>query len=1298
MGLLLRAVEVAGPLRWRWLLTDADTGAPLADHQVDLEPVDVARFNDLSGYLRSYAAPDRQVEDGARFVADAGAWGGSVLLGDAVGKAIVAATATGAVTIQVVAPPPADAVLLWPLELAHAAGRPLAARGDVTFVYDITGHDAVAETATGPEPSATRSASAAQGRAGNTPLRVLAVFSQPTRTSVLALRRERYALARLIRRVAAKERAAVELRVLQYGVTRKILRDIAAEGDGWDLLHLSGHGEGGAFLLEKSDGSMDIVSTADLVGLLSPMRGRARLAVVSACWSAADATARTYRLLGLTEQAQALETEASQELTEAATEIPGLARALVRDLGCPVVGMRYPVTDEFAIAFGGALYEEILTRKVPVDAAVARAVTAAANPGAQPSDAFPAISLATPCVFGAHDPRLRIDIPRGRPVFDLAEQKTAYFPDEPARFVGRAGPMAQASAALAPDSGKTGILLHGMAGAGKTACALELAYRHQDAFSALAFWQAPTRDEEWASGLADFASRLDIQLADYGFTMTSHIATEASLRAFAPRLRRLLAGAGILLVLDNLETLLTSDGTWRDPRWGILMTALTTHDGESRVILTSRTTPVGLPGTVTTQPVHALSLGESAALARELPNLRALLHADAGPLRNAAPTVDADRDRVRRVLRVVQGHPKLMELADAAAADRDRLDRQLAAAEQAAAEHSAAVHGAAVHAAEASPSPATPAEGELDAFFRDGQTTLDPDGFLAALTQWTSSALAALPPEARMMAEFIACLEDTDRRSDVIAANWAGLWRRLDCPGDPPEPAPLLATLASAALVEAEPLLVAEAGESSSAGSGSDAAQGGSGPMALRMHPGVAAAITSAAAPGVREAVDAELAAFWCAVLDGAREREDGEDSALVVRAGLAGAPYLLRRGDWHTAGFLLERATMRDGSPGVTQAALPSLRRIADAAGAPVYIGVLAGVLRRVDPAEAERLLRDAMDAAVGTSDYWAASHIAGQLFNLLKEAGRLGEALAVAEQVPEFTRRAGLGPWTQLADEAQRLQVLEMMGEHARVAAEVDRLRGVMTGLPGRRGPDESVNPWNVREVILNIGQSSALATGEWGQCLELNAEVEASMRGRGAGEHEVTQTRFNNAGPLMRLGRLDEAARLLAECQRVFEDYADTAGLAAVLSARANLEASLGHWSTAADLERAALRLCYVRPEPERIAISHFNLANYLGPLDGDRAVQRAHLLAATLIRRLVGMSHYLAQNVRALAAEMHADGGTDPSLPSTVAQVIDLAEQTEGIHLAALLAALQPDPAQLEDALTEILRTAAATPPA
>jgi tetratricopeptide (TPR) repeat protein len=356
----------------------------------------------------------------------------------------------------------------------------------------------------------------------------------------------------------------------------------------------------------------------------------------------------------------------------------------------------------------------------------------------------------------------------------------------------------------------------------------------------------------------------------------------------------------------------------------------------------------------------------------------------------------------------------------------------------------------------------------------------------------------------------------------------------------------------------------------------------------------------------------------------------------------------------------------------------------------------MLAGVLMRVDRAEAEQLLRGALDAAAGAGDDWNAVFIAGQLFNLLLDVVRLDEALALAERLPELTAQAGLGPWSQLADWGSRLQVLGLMGDHARVLAEVGELRTVMAGLPARRGTDEAVDPWNVREGTLGIGRSSALATGEWSQCLELNAEKVASMRGRGAGVHEATRFRFNDAGALIRLGRLAEAERLLAECQRVFEDHADIPMLGIVLSARADLESHRGNNRAAADLERAALRLSYARPEPRNIAISHHNLAIYLGRLGDDRATRRAHRLAAALIRQLAGMSHYLVGTIRALTYEMREDGGTDPSLPSTVAQVIAVAEQTEGVHLSALLTALQPDESAVEAALAEILAAATAPP--
>jgi hypothetical protein len=1226
--LVLRAVDVASQWQWRWLLSDEETGQPLADHVVELDPAsdDVVAFGDLYECARWRAAPDRRDEDEARTVARAGAWAGRSLLGDAVGEAIVDAAP---VTVRVSVPDVLGHVLGWPLELAHVAGVPLAARGEVTLVYDIAAPDGIRKDPVGET------------------LRVLAVFSQPDRTSVLALRRERYALTRLIRRMVARENAAVELRVVQYGATRQRLAAIAGEAPGWDVLHLSGHGAAGAFMLEHDDGSRDLVPAADLAGLLRPAKRRVKLTLASACESAAGTTAQTLRLIGLNDQAQAV--QATQPGAVRA-EVAGLARLLVAELGCAVVGMRYPVPDEFAIAFGEEFYEQLLGSGQPVDVAMARAVAKTAGPGGS-------VSLGTPGVFGARAAGLRVPVPRGKPVLDPGEAAMAYFPPEPTRFVGRAGPMAAASAALSPRSGQTAVLLHGMAGAGKTACALELAYRHQDGFGAVAFWQAPTKEGEWAGALAGLAAALEVQLGGYGFTMAGHIGTTAALEAYLPRLRQLMASKGVLLVLDNLETLLTPGGTWRDPAWGQLIAALAGHDGESRLILTSRVSPAGLGAdpALLTVPVHALSLEEAVALARELPNLRGLLHADAGPVRSAqdADAVAADRDRVRRVLRVVQGHPKLLEFADAAAADRDRLEAQLATAEQAADGHG------------------------LDAFFRAGISALEPAAFMDALTSWTTSTLDVLPEPARLLAQFLACTEDDDRTSVIAGATWAGLWRRLERPGDPPDPGPLLAALVGAALIQPD----------TPPGADGDAA-----PVVYRLHPGVAAAIAAGAGAETGAAVNAELAMFWVVVSRQARGSEGGENTGLVVRAGLAAAPYLLCRQDWVTASILLEHAIGRDGSPGTVQAALPSLWRIAATTGAAGHQVVLARALATIDPAQAERLLRGALATAARNGDYRLASVSAGDLANLLRDGGRLREALDVLAVKAGYTRRAGLGPWTQLAYQGQRLQILALMGEHDQVLAQTGQLREQMARQPARPGADDPTSPWNVRELILNTGYGSALATGRWQLCLDLNAEITASKRERGAGAHQRTRTRFNDAGPLIELGRLDEAGRLLRECQRVFEEHRDIPRLARVLGTRADLEAALGHRDASADLERTALRLSYASPDPRGIAVSHHNLAIYLGA--GDLAGRRAHRLAAALLRQLTGMTHDLARTVRALAAELR-DDPADAGLPATVPAVIEVAERTEGVHLGDLLDALEPDCRIVEQALAEILREAATT---
>ena len=823
-----------------------------------------------------------------------------------------------------------------------------------------------------------------------------------------------------------------------------------------------------------------------------------------------------------------------------------------------------------------------------------------------------------------------------------------------------AEPMAAASAALAPESGRTAVVFHGMAGAGKTACALELAYRHQGAFAALAFWSAPTDPDQFGDALRLLAVAWEAQLGDYGFAMVDKIATQERLENFLPRPRALLLrDSGLLLVLDNLETLLAPEGGWRDPRWGPLIGALIGHDGESRVVFTSRITPSGLdPDRVLIRPVHALSRDESVLLARELPNLRALLHHETEPVRG--PGV-ADPALGRRVLTLVQGHPKLLELADAAAADPARLASQLAAAE-------AAVDGAA-----------------LTAFLTEGDTALDATQFFQTLTAWTTDATTTLPASARLLLQALCRIEDIDRDSATLDGNWADLWRRLDQPGQPPPRAEALAPLIAAALVAADPTDPAD-------------------PAALvvyRIHPGVAEAIQAATPEPVTAAVDAALAAWWTNLADWAIEQERaGQDTShLVVRAGLAAAPYLLRRHDWNTASTLLEQARHRDGySPVTAQAVIPSLRHIAEATGEPKDLAVLAGALRRVDPSKAETLLRRAYDQITTSGDHRLASSVVGDLVTLLRDQGKLPEALTLINQKIEHTRQARLGPWTQVGDQAQRLQILGRLGHHEQVLTDILALCARMAELPNQPADDDTIDSWNVQENIVNTGYCSALALGRWQQALDLNNEVANIQRCHGVSPHQTARTRFNNCVPLLWLGRLDEAEHVLRDCQATFETVGDIPMLGTVFSAKADLEDHRGHHQDAAEFQRSALRLQYVHPDPGEIAVAHYNLGNYLSRGAENSAEQRAHRLAAALLYHLTGDTYYLTDTLRVLADELSGDTHTPDAsvLPTTLPEVIGLVDAGDGVHFGDLAAALRSDPDTADQALTDLLATATTLP--
>ena len=819
---------------------------------------------------------------------------------------------------------------------------------------------------------------------------------------------------------------------------------------------------------------------------------------------------------------------------------------------------------------------------------------------------------------------------------------TAWFPAEPTRFVGRVEVMAAASTALTPASGRTAVVFHGMAGVGKTTCAVQLAHRHQRAFSALMFWSAPSDPDQFHDALRLLAVELEAQQGAYGLAMVDKIATHQRLESFVPTLSAVFAKANVLLVLDNLETLLTPNGWWRDLRWAPLIGALMSHSGPSRVIVTSRIVPAGLDAdTVLIQPVHALSHDESLLLASKLPYLRALL-----------PTVPLGRC----VLTLAQGHPLLLELADAAAADSYRLAFQLAE----------------IH--------VVVDEMGLVVSFPEGDTRLGVEQLRQIFTVWITAVAATVPAAARLLLQALCRMEETDHNAIVVGVSWPALWRRLDQLGEPPPLASSVAALVTAGLIAVDPI---------------DDCADTNELVRYRIHPGVVEAIQAITPEPVTAAVDAQLAAWWTAVVGGwgTESPQGGDDTGqFMVRADLAAARYLLRQHQWNAASCLLERALIRDSySPATSLAVIPLLRRIAKATGTVKDTVVLGAAVRRVDPGEAEILLRHAYQQASSDSEYPLASTTAGELVSLLRDQGRLREALTLARQKIEHTSQAGFGFWTQLSDQGRWLQILHLLDDHEQVLDDLPALCAQMALLPDQRALNDRVNPCNVREGVLDIGRLSAVALQRWDQALELNDEILSAKQRRTASPHEIACSRFNDYIPLLHLGRLADVDHLLRDCQDTFTTSGDTTHLATVYGARAHLEDKRNHPAKAVNLQRSSRRLYYVHPVPREISTAHHHLANYLSRGADNHAEQRAHRITAALLNHLTGDTHQLTRTLGMLTSEhrSNTNGSAAPTLPTTLSEVVGLVDADNGVYFGKLVATLCPDPAIAEHALADLL---------
>ena len=1207
---------------WRWVLRDT-TGRFLADQEVLLDTDDAAyeSFEDLPGQLQ-YQESVRPAEE---VMAELGAWMGTHVFG-AVGEKLLAYEQSPACVVQVRVPPEAQNLLFRPFELAHLNGKPLAERG-FRFIYTV---------ARGSDHKPGRGVLKDDGQPET--LRMLGVFSLPRDATPLNLRQERYRLQQLVRRFVQTRGQAVELRLLQYGATRELLADVLQEAPGWDVLHFSGHGLEGELMLEKPDGTADRIDAEELAEMLRPASARLKLLTLSACYSGAADVRAARAQIGLDNPPTRVVPPA-----QAGSVLPSLGQRLAEELGCAVLAMRYPVIDEFATELALTLYETMLDKKQPLAQALQLALADALNPKNDPY--LPTFSRLTPLLFGERAAELRLQAPPRSGSFTIPQTGLFNFPPQPERFVGRLMPMLRASQALAPESGKTGVLFYGMAGAGKTACALELAYGYDrqnlERFTAFVWHKAPEEKHDITNALTEFALSLENQLP--GLELVGLMdAPEDFKRKALPRLRALLQSNAILLVLDNLEGLLTSRGDWRDARWGDLLNVLLDHNGYSRLVITSRRVPTTLKNHPRLQAdtIHALSFQESVILARELPHLKGMFKAEAG------------REKLQRILRSAQGHPKLLELASSMAADPAALDMHLARSESASGE----------------------ADATRRAFFRTGETDRAEDIFVKELRRWTEGTAENLSSTARLLAQFLARLEDSDRTMDIVQANWEYFLKRLT--GDvaegkqaAPEPA---SDWAQAALSEPDLGLEAALNQLAQAGLIEIEPIASTATQQFHIHPGVAEALLSSE-PFVLNAIDIELGDYFSAMYQHGLDTEMQGGGQMVVEGARHAAPYLLRAQRWEVAARLLERMLQRDTSQATLALAIPLLRQIVEktegtAEGLENAV-VLSNTLFKADRfTEAERMQHDLIAKSVAQGNYRLASAALSQLFNLLYVTSRYEEALRTAEEVTVYAKQAGLGPWSQLLDEGMRLQALHALGRYEEVLAAVEQHSVQMKDLPEENASLESINPWNVREVLLNIGYFAARDLEQWETALAFNAEIAEYERKRGAGAVEHARTRFNDYFPLLRLKRYDEARALLESCRVVFERENAIYELSLVYTALADLEDSENNPASAVRFEQTALRFSYYVGRPMDCAISHSNLANYIQHAEGGVSESAlAHRLAAGIIYYQIS-SGTLPMLIRNIAHSSR------PPAPPSFAQVCASLEQIEGVRFQEMFAQL------------------------
>jgi tetratricopeptide (TPR) repeat protein len=591
-----------------------------------------------------------------RAAATAGLHAELVQVGVVLGRCFLAGPAGEALTIEVAQAAAGNAALRLAVEVGDAelAGLPwetLVLPGQVTplVLADRVEMYRVAALA--------QHAAAIQVRG---PLRILAVIASPDAGGGELLDYEAE-LAAIIDAVdPARRGQGAYVRVLNWGSLAAIRAALLAQR--FHVLHLSCHAAPGVLLLEDAAGRADWVGAARFAAEgLPPDRG-VPLVMLAGCSTA---------LAGPDPGSETVAAEAPGEGTAAAAQTAKALNGLARELlgrGVPaVVAMTAPVTDRYATVFAAEVYRELAGREEPVPLAAvsdARRALEARRRALPEGDPWAAIvEWATPvlmqagpslALFRRADGLERLAAPAA-PVFSAGMVVRRV-----GEFVGRRSELRELLRVLRGSG--AGVVVHGIGGVGKSTLAAQLvAQLGADSGLLVAVSAAATLSVDLVLETlrtALLAHAIEQGLEDRDPLRQVAAALTDARPPWRDRLelirRVVLPRLPVLLLVDNAETLLTSDSAGRqlaDPDLAGFLGAWIQAAPQAQLLGTSRypfTLPEGLHQRLVWHHLGPLSVAETRKLIWRLPALDALRAGDQ-----------------RRAHAMVGGHPRTLEYLDA---------------------------------------------------------------------------------------------------------------------------------------------------------------------------------------------------------------------------------------------------------------------------------------------------------------------------------------------------------------------------------------------------------------------------------------------------------------------------------------------------------------------------------------------------------------------------------------------------------------------------------------------------------